>query len=982
MEEPEDGSQMGSGDWETIKELVFQWEDEQPADLDAWLTERCPTAAIRQETERLVRAAALSGDFMQGRAVEEHFGIAPQHPVHIGRYRVIEEIGTGGLGVVYAAYDHALERKVAIKVLLRESATEPESRKRLRWDAKAACATAHPNIVAIHDFGTDAGRDYIVMECIEGQSLGKLIPEDGLPCQTVLHYALQIADALEAAHRGGIVHRDLKPNNIMVTGEGVAKLLDFGLARNYDPGAEYSSLPATIEGHFAGTAAYVSPEQAEGKPVDARGDIFSFGCILFEMLTGKRAFQGRNTVSILGNVMHQPAPRLRQVAPQLDERFDAIVERCLSKDPAGRFPTIGDVKARLAELVEAGEPSPQQPSHRARKRLVGWGIGAGIAALVALGVTRMASPPPMPAAERFYAARLTAAAGLASFPSISRDGKLVAYASDRAGNGNLNIWMQHWGQADAERLTSDPANETAPAFFPSGDRVLYRSEKDGGGLYSISTLGGAATFVAPKARDGRFSADGHWLAYWKGAIGGAIRRDSARIYVRPLTGGPQEEFPKGFDSAGHPVWSATGNYIVFLGRKSLNDLPDWWVAGLQDGVAHPTGLLRKFSKMHITHPARSYLIAPAEWLPDKTVLFAANSFDSTNIWAVRVNTDGSAPDEPKQWTGGTGIEDYPSAVFSTSDGRLRAVFAALTAISAVWRIPLNSEGRQGGRAERLTGDFAGSGAPSLSADGRTLVFSARQPSGETTRLANLGLQTNDTASLVRNTSGGFHSVLSGDGSTLAWLSGATGYAMAVQGGEPRQMCRPCGPPTHLTFDGRSALFEAGDISSELVLVVRGQKPRTLFHTRDGVPWLQSSGRFSPDGRWVAFSGWHDGSTAKQILIVPVTAGGLVTAGQIVEITNDEAVNGEPAWSPDGRRVYFISNRDSFTCVWARDVDPVSARPLGAAFPVAHFHDAGKAIRGPSPYPGSIGLSAARDFLVLTLTETTGNIWERSTKPML
>jgi hypothetical protein len=146
--------------------------------------------------------------------------------------------------------------------------------------------------------------------------------------------------------------------------------------------------------------------------------------------------------------------------------------------------------------------------------------------------------------------------------------------------------------------------------------------------------------------------------------------------------------------------------------------------------------------------------------------------------------------------------------------------------------------------------------------------------------------------------------------------------------------------------------------------------------------MQNSGRFSPDQRWVAFCGWHGGSTAKQILIVPVTANGPVPPGQIVEVTNDEFANREPAWAPDGRRIYFLSNRDGFDCVWARDMDPVSARPLGAAFPVAHFHSAGRVIRGPSPYSGTIGLSVAKDFLVLTVTETSGSIWERSTKPLL
>lgn len=205
--------------------------------------------------------------------------------------------------------------------------------------------------------------------------------------------------------------------------------------------------------------------------------------------------------------------------------------------------------------------------------------------------------------------------------------------------------------------------------------------------------------------------------------------------------------------------------------------------------------------------------------------------------------------------------------------------------------------------------------------------------------------------------------------------------MRVKGDAQHLICQICGAPTHLNFDGTKAIFEDGrpEQKEELLLAGPGQNPRPLFHIAGGRPWMQSGGRFSPDEKWVAFSGWHEGEHARQILVVPLTADGAVAANQVVEIASDSYSNREPVWSPDGRRIYFLSDRDGSTCVWARDVDAESKRPVGDSFEAAHFHGAGRLVRGPTANPGSIGLSATSNFLVLTLTDTKGNIWAREIK---
>jgi len=279
---------FSAADWELVKDLVFACQTHPPPDLEGWLRGQCASEKVRREVTRLLKASSDCGTFMDQPASEKHLGVRLREPLRIGRYRVMDQIGSGGSGVVYAAWDESLNRKIALKVLRSDVAQNAELQKRLRWDARAASALQHPNIVVVHEVGSDNGLDYVAMECVTGQTLAGCIKGGGMETRDVLRYAIQICSGLEAAHAAGIVHRDLKPGNIMITDQGVVKILDFGLAKSCDAGLDSKDAPETVEGRFAGTVAYVSPEQAEAKPVDARSDIFSFGSVLFEMLTGAR----------------------------------------------------------------------------------------------------------------------------------------------------------------------------------------------------------------------------------------------------------------------------------------------------------------------------------------------------------------------------------------------------------------------------------------------------------------------------------------------------------------------------------------------------------------------------------------------------------------------------------------------------------------------------------------------------------------------
>ena len=284
----------------------------------------------------------------------------------IAHYTIVDKLGEGGMGVVYKARDAHLDRFVALKVLPPEKVADPERKRRFVQEAKAASALNHPNIVHIYDISSADGVDFIAMEYVSGRTLDRLIERKGLRLNEALGYSVQIADALAKAHSAGIVHRDLKPSNIMVNDDGIVKLLDFGLAKLTEvltkDGEYASTLTAegagealTEKGVILGTVAYMSPEQASGKPVDTRSDVFSFGSVFYEMLTGRRAFHGESAALTLAAIIREEPKPLHEVAVEVPEEVGRVLRRCLHKDPQRRWQSMSDLKAVLQDLKEESD---------------------------------------------------------------------------------------------------------------------------------------------------------------------------------------------------------------------------------------------------------------------------------------------------------------------------------------------------------------------------------------------------------------------------------------------------------------------------------------------------------------------------------------------------------------------------------------------------------------------------------------------------
>ena len=452
-------------------------------------------------------------------------------------YRIESKIGAGGMGVVYKAVDSRLGRTAAIKILS-TGALNPERERRFIQEAKAASSLNHPNIVTIYDIDTQEvdGKpvQYIAMEYVAGDTLDHLIGRKGLRIRDVLKYSVQIADALAAAHTAGIVHRDLKPSNVIVSPQGVVKILDFGLAKlsESDEADAYAETmhgqgaPLTEEGTILGTVAYMSPEQADGKMVDSRSDVFSFGSVLYEMATGQRAFSGGSKLSSLSAVLYKDPQPASHAAAEVPSELDRIIARCLKKDPERRWQTMADVKVALEELRDEMDSSHvavagQAPAHRVKPRTKLWagvGVLAGVLLGLALRITYENQQKFVHPSEPASFQRLT-----------FRRGDVT---SAKFAPGGTVVYSAEWDGAPSTLFSAQPGNrEGRPLALPSarvlavsqsGEMAILLGGEDVGTLARVPFGGGAPRQVLEGVSGADWGPDGESLAVVR-AVGGKFR---------------------------------------------------------------------------------------------------------------------------------------------------------------------------------------------------------------------------------------------------------------------------------------------------------------------------------------------------------------------------------------------------------------------------------------------------------------------------
>jgi serine/threonine protein kinase len=815
------------------------------------------------------------------------------------------------MGEVYRATDTRLGRDVAIKILPQRFASDPSAAERFDREARAVAALSHPNILAIHDIGVEHGTTFAVTELLEGETLRDRIQAGRIPARKAVDLAVQIAQGLAAAHAKGIIHRDLKPENIFVTRDGHAKILDFGLAKTQPvAGSEQTQTAApTDPGTVMGTTGYLSPEQAQARPIDTRSDIFSFGAVFYEMNAGSRAFKGDSTIDTLHAIVHNQPPPIASIAPDLPTEVRWILDKCLAKDPDERYQSTRDLVVDLKNAARTLDSSPalpvtpaSLPAGAARSRAwIAWTalavvvIGAGVGVATRFRSTSSSDN----ITSRLTIDRVTSL-GTVIDAAVSPDGKYVVYGTAENARQSLSIRQLATGST-IELLPPSAGGEWGTVFSPDGESVYYgffTADVPTRAIYRVPILGGTPKrLVVGIDSQPTFSPDGKEMAWLRGDF--PKRGDSALMaadvdgqHERVIATQHLPDFfvPIFFTAAS---WSPDGRRIA---------VPMWKGHDGRGTVVayHPDGSEAPFPKYEWLS------IGQAAWLPDGSSVVVIGSVDpvrrNNQLWLVNPDRE-----ERRQIT--NDFLDYRRATF-TADGKTMVSVAAEVS-STIWIAPID-----GGDAVRLsTARQDGLGGVAALPGGRILyrslesgvpsVWSMNEDGSHRSQITTEGVSSWPAA-----TPDGRTLIYAREGSGL-WRIGVNG-----QGGGPIAGGDGGSYPIVMP-DGRTILFNGGGSrrgagsDSLFSLPIEGGTPRLLLDSSVGA----SRPAVSPDGTQLAF--YFRGPTgALSLAVMPVGASAPTKMFEVAPSVAYAAVR----WTADGKGLLHNSPLKDRANIWLQPLD--------------------------------------------------------------
>lgn len=890
-----------------INEIYNSAVDLPPAEQAAYLDVACAgDQDLRHEVESLLSFDEEAGSFIEmppGDIVAAALASNRERELAgktLGPYKIVAPLGSGGMGEVFVATDERLGRSVALKLMPREFSADEERRLRFEREARAASALNHPNIITI--FGTERfdGIHCIVSELIEGVTLRQLIAEKPPEWREAVRIVGQVADALDAAHKVGVVHRDIKPPNIMVRPDGLVKVLDFGLAKlvRADGDAHFETRDLTGESRVMGTISYMSPEQMLGEKVDERSDIYSLGVVLYEVLTGVRPFSGASDAAIYNAAINHTPESLTALRPEIPPALEQIVLHALEKKRENRYQTVAEMRGDLLALE--GDSSIRlafaNPSARSRLPAVtGIAVAFAVLATVAAGIYfALRTPKGVVAVNReFNYSQLTRSDSEELYPGLLPDGTGLIYSSPES--GNWDIYLLKFDSPNAINLTSDnAADDREPMISGDGSTIVFRSERDGGGIYLMNTDGSELRRVLDSGFNPALSPDGKSIAFGTDDIDDPSNRSlvDSRIGILDLATGEKRILPSG--DGVQPKWSPDGRRIAFWGIRSGGSRDILTIAA--DG-GEPVAVT-----------ADEFVDWNPVWAPDgRSLYFVSDRSGSMNLWNVAIDSGtGSPRGSPEAVT----IPAQYSQLFDFSKDGRKFAYVQSTINVNIRSIEFDPVAEKFvGAPVSIVGGSRVSTNPRVSTDGKRIVFDS--VGGVKENIFTVGVDGSNMRQLTNDSFKNRAPTFSPDGSRIAYFSDRTGnyqgWIMNTDGSDGKQITQfgeddgaqwPIWSP-----DGRRLMFSTFKPAPAIFQVTDSPTPQPGVSVGSNAPfeWFLATS-WSPDGRRVVGMGRKPNEPFSSVAVLDIESGKF---GEPVH------TGSRPVWLSDSRRFLFFHGRKVF-----------------------------------------------------------------------
>lgn len=990
--------------WQQVKEIFHSALQHEPARRQTFLTEACGNDnELRLEVESLISSHEKGGSFIDSPAYQSAAELlaGDRTELHPGQvvepYEIISFISRGGMGEVYLAQDKRLGRKVALKLLPSSVTKEPERLSRFQQEARAASALNHPNIITVYEIRDAISTLMIATEFVEGRTLRELLMLETISPNEALKIAIQVSDALAAAHQAGIIHRDIKPENIMIRPDGYVKVLDFGLAKLIETGlpAVLGDAPTqkmrTGSGMIMGTIGYMSPEQARGQTVDARSDVFNLGSVIYEMVAGQKPFEGETSSDVLAAILKSEPRSLAQFNEEVPAELVRIVSKALRKDREERYQVVKDLLLDLKSLKEDLDfqakldrssdktsgaaasnqrlltsaanpaadtdevetiPTTTLPMGSAfhRNRITVIVAVAALATLFFAGwwiILKSISRTPAEATRRPLVGntrQVTFSTGLDHYPSLSPDGNAVAYSSDQ--NGSFEIYVKQLTPGGRDlQLTADGNQNLQPAWSPDGQRIAYFS-MNRGGIWIVPALGGTPKQLVDFGSRPSWSRDGLMIAFQSRAgrdVGEGAALTPSTIWTIPSNGGSPSQITQiGQPPGGHsnPAWSPDGRHIAF--QTSDYSSSSCWQVSVQ------TKELRQ-----IAPSGEDPVYSPAG---DEIYLIGVKG--ASGLARIGLSTTGN-PDDPEVVASAGPGSDMKGPSISLDGKKIAYTVARYSSTLRSISLSGNSVGAPTPFAQDTS---ARNTTPRFSPDGRRIALAKiRAGSGSHIWLADADGK--NLTQLTTNSGDDFKPSWFPDNDKIAFLSAReantiTLWSVSVKTGKEERLLDlgDTAAFAALSPDGKQVAFnsdKSGTINMWIAPLAGGEAKQITFSQSDRMGFPS----WSPDGQYLSFlaSRGEDG----YLMIMPANG------GPATQLTS-EGSSFVYSWSPDGDKIVYAGEHDGLWNLYWISLRTRERKQL------THYTKLNAFARYPE-------MSPLGNQIVYEYAETTGNIWSLELK---